>query len=235
MAAPLFTAFAVLSLSAGVAVTTAVYSVVDKLLLSEIGASDPDTLAFVMSASNGRRHHAEVSDQECQELRDAQRSFTLLSASLPFFAPASSNQNTEVVGIEAVAPAYFQTVGVTAVLGRLIEPSDETSQASVVVVSGDFWRHRNQADPAIIGRTIRIAGHPFEVIGVTPDAYEGIGESPMPTTAWIPLASESMIHSDAAEPRSADPILARTAARSALAADGVRPTASRCFGDDGVS
>ncbi|MEP6782376.1 MAG: ABC transporter permease, partial [Acidobacteriota bacterium] len=189
MAAPLFTAFAVLSLAAGVAVTTAVYSVVDKLLLSGIGAPNLDSLAFVMARSNGRTRRAGLSDQDFQELKDSQRTFVQLSASMAFFAPATSNQRTEVAGIEAVDPAYFRTLGLSPRLGRLIEPADEASQARVVVISADFWRNRHGADPAVLGRTIRLSGQPFEVIGVAPDAYDGLGERVLAASAWIPLAS----------------------------------------------
>jgi ABC-type transporter Mla maintaining outer membrane lipid asymmetry permease subunit MlaE len=73
-AAPLFTIFAVVSLAGGVAVTTAVYSVVDALFLSDLGVASPDSLAFVAMPASGGFHRAAISDDDFPALRDSQQS-----------------------------------------------------------------------------------------------------------------------------------------------------------------
>jgi predicted permease len=195
VAAPLFTVFAVVSLSAGVAVTTAVYSVVDKLFLSDIGATAPESLAFVMTGSNGRLHRAGVADEDFDALRAAQRSFSSVAASLAFLAPITSTRNSEIVPIEAVSPSYFDTVGITAGRGRVFDAA-ESSGAAVVVLSDEFWRSRYAADETVVGRTVRIAGQVFEIIGIAPQQYHGLSDRAFSTMAWIPLASETLIRLD---------------------------------------
>jgi MacB-like periplasmic core domain len=107
---------------------------------------------------------------------------------------------TELLTAEAVDGAYFSTVGVTAAVGRTIRPSDGVER--VLVLSHGLWRARFGADPAIVGRTGRISGRPFEVIGIAPASFEG-ASGPVPgTKLWVPLGTEaSMIPPSSTPPR----------------------------------
>lgn len=191
----MFTLFAVLSLAGGVAVTTAVYSVVDALLLSDLGVPDPDTLSFVAAPGAGEFRRAAVSEEDFAELRDSQRSFSSLSASLMFFTPVASSRNAEPMVVEAVDGSYFTTIGIDARLGRAFRPADDSDRARVAVISDEMWRSRFAGDAAVIGRVIRIAGHPFEIIGVLPPGYAGLNGRAPTTMVWIPLGAEPSIRS----------------------------------------
>ncbi len=100
-ATPLFTIFAVLSLAVGVAVTTAVYSVVDSILLKDHGIADPDRIAFVVTPYQGRLLRGSVSEPDFEDLRDAQTSFSQISASALFTSALASSSTTELVAAEA--------------------------------------------------------------------------------------------------------------------------------------
>jgi putative ABC transport system permease protein len=190
VATPLFTLFAVMSLAVGLGVTTAVYSVVDAIFLRDLGIVDPARLVFVVTPYDGRALPGSISQPDFEELRRAQTSFSTLSASTSFSAAVTSPSTTELVTAEAVDGAYFVTFGVIPALGRAIRPLDDGSGERVVVLSHGLWRARFGADPAIIGRTVRISGQPFEVIGVAPASFDGARGIPG-TRLWVPLAADA--------------------------------------------
>jgi predicted permease len=193
LAAPLFTLFAVLSLAIGIGLTTAVYSVIDAIFLTELGIRDPARVVYVVNPGDGRYLTGSISRLDFQDLRAAQRSFSSVSAAAMFRPAVSATSTALRVGGEAVDGEYFATLGVPMSLGRAIRPADETAGARVAVVSHRFWRARLGADPNAVGRSIRIGGHPFEVIGVAALPFAGAGVSLTGTSVWIPLGVEDVL------------------------------------------
>ena len=192
LATPLFTVFAVLSLAIGVAVTTAVYSVVDAVFLRDAGARDPDRVVIVVTPYDGLFVHGSISLPDFQDLRAAQTSFTSISASASFTPAVASSVTTELLAAEAVDGAYFSTLGVSPAMGRTIQPADDAGAARVVVLSHALWRRRFGANPAVVGQSIRISGQPFEVVGVAAASFEGVS-GPLPgTRLWIPLSTSAL-------------------------------------------
>ena len=193
LATPLFTVFAVLSLAIGVAVTTAVYSVVDAIFVRDAGARDPDRVVIVVTPYDGLIVNGSISLPDFQDLRAAQTSFTSISASASFTPAVASSFTTELLAAEAVDGAYFSTLGVSPAVGRTIQPADDAGAARVVVLSHALWRRRFAANPAVVGQSIRISGQPFEVVGVAAASFEGVS-GPLPgTRLWIPLAAEASL------------------------------------------
>ncbi len=191
VAAPFFTVFAVVSLAAGVAITTAVYSVVDSLLFAGLGIDDPDRVVSIATLSNGRSREAAITEPELEHLRASTSSFAAVAASVVVYPPVTSSANAEVTPTEAVDGSYFKTFGINAIIGRTIDDRDRQSGARVAVLSHEFWKRRFAGDRAIAGRTIRIAGHTFEVIGVAPAKFLGPFARPRVTNLWIPLGAET--------------------------------------------
>ena len=189
VATPLFTIFSVVSLAAGVAVTTAVYSVVDTLFLADLGIADPARAAIVITPRGGRAQRSVISDLDLDDLRSAQTSFSSLAATDAIMPSVAATGSAEVVSAEAVDGAYFSTLGVAAALGRTIQPGDHDANARVAVVSDDFWHSRLAGDPQVVGREIRVHGQPFEIIGVAPARYRGAYGTLRATRLWIPLST----------------------------------------------
>ena len=188
---PIFTVFAVLSLAVGVGLTTAVYSIVDTIFWTESGVAEPDRTAVIKSpdgvASDVRWI---VSRPDYDDFRKSQRSFERLAASQVIYPAVATADTTEVLQAEAVDAEYFRVVGVNAALGRNLLPDDDAARASVVVLGHELWRLRFGADPAIAGKSVRIFGRPFEIVGVLPRDYGGITPGPARATQlWIPLGS----------------------------------------------
>jgi putative ABC transport system permease protein len=190
LATPLFSCFAVLSLAIGVGATTAVYSVVDSLFLKGFGVDEPGRVVYVVTPYDGRMLKGSISQPDFEDLRAAQTSFSTISASAALYAAVASPSTTEFLAAEAVDGAYFSTFNVPTVIGRPIQPADVTGSARVVVLSSRLWRSRFAADPAIVGQTIRIAGRPFEVVGVAAASFEGVNGGLPDTWLWIPLSVE---------------------------------------------
>src|SRR4029077_14938170 len=124
-----------------------------------------------------------------QDLRDGN---TVLSGLLSRFtipASMSAEGQTERISAELVSGNYFQVLGVTALVGRTLIPDDARVPGAqpVVVLSNGFWRRRFGSDPGIVGKTIRLDGHPMTVVGITPAGFQGteVGGAPdvrMPIT-----------------------------------------------------
>jgi putative ABC transport system permease protein len=193
MAAPMFTLFSVLSLASGVALTTAVYSVVDTQFLRDLGVPDPDRAAFIVASDGGRRQYGALSAPDFEDLRRAQRSFGSLSATAPIMPSVASTTTAEVLAAEAVDGLYFPTLGISTVVGRTIDAQDDAMAARVAVLSNDFWRGRFAGDPQAIGRSIRINGQTFEIVGVAPARYGGLYGPLRRTQLWIPLSAEAAL------------------------------------------
>lgn len=188
-ATPLFTIFAVLSLGLGVGITTAVYSVVDRIFWKELGITNLGQVVLVLGTEAGPYDpRFVVSERDFADLRAAQTSFAAISASQAIYPAVATETATEIQAGEAVDGAYFSMLGVSPSLGRLILPADDTSAAAVVVLSDALWRTRFNADPAVVGRTIRLSSRPFEIVGVAPPSFEGPVPGPRGTRLWVPLA-----------------------------------------------
>ena len=189
----MFTLFSVLSLASGVALTTAVYSVVDTQFLRDLGVPDPDRAAFIVASYGGRPQYGALSAPDFEDLRRAQRSFGSLSATAPIMPSVASTTTAEVLAAEAVDGLYFPTLGISTVVGRTIDAQDDRLAARVAVLSNDFWRGRFAGDPQAIGRSIRINGQTFEIVGVAPARYGGLYGHLRRTQLWIPLSAEAAL------------------------------------------
>jgi putative ABC transport system permease protein len=191
IATPLFTVFAVLSLAVGVGVTTAVYSVVESIFWKDTGIADPDSAVFLTAPDNGRFSRVRLSKPDYDDFRASQRSFSTVAGTLQVPVAVMLPSRTELSTAEAVDGDYFGTVGVRAAFGRTIEPRDQVEGAEVVVLSHDIWRKQFSADPQIVGRTLRLSGRQFEIIGVADAPFAGASArfGPFNSTLWVPLAT----------------------------------------------
>jgi len=183
--APGFTLFAIVSLALGIGGSTAIYSAVRTLFWTPTGIAQPDRLAVWTAAG---RVDGSVSWPDFVDVRSQQSTFSSVGAARPLYVAVAIGDIVETVLGESVSGDYFATLGVTARLGRVLQPHDESSSARVAVVSDAFWRTRLHADPAILGRSITIAGQPFEVVGVIRGPFHGVPVI-LPGAVWIPDAA----------------------------------------------
>jgi predicted permease len=105
----------------------------------------------------------------------------------------------ELLTGEAVTGNYFSVLGLAPGKGRLIQPTDDSASSHVVVISDQLWRTRLASDPDVLGKSIRIGGATFEIVGVGPEDFDGLSTRyQLPTALWVPLLTVSSRSGDAA-------------------------------------
>jgi len=175
-AQPGFTAVAVLTLALGIGANTAIFSVVNALLLRPLGGvTEPDRLVQI-----GRKYPDKtyLSDSSYPDYLDYGAQNTVVS-SLALLTPTafhlSTGQEAERVEGEFVSGNYFEVLGVQAAHGRLIAAFDEPGSDAnrVAVISYRLWQRRFGGDPGAVGRTIQLDSHDFTVVGVASEAFDG--------------------------------------------------------------
>lgn len=188
-ATPVFTIFAVASLALGVGATTAVYSAIHSLLWKPTSVYRADRVAVLTESSPAGGRAEVVRRQDLDELRRLETSWEQVAASARLGVRLSDRASTDVFSGEAVTGHYFSVLGVGATAGRVIQPADENpSSPPVAVVSQRLWRTRLAADPAVVGRVLRLNGQPVEIVGVVVGSFTGLGPAlVVDTDVWVPL------------------------------------------------
>lgn len=167
--APGFTTVAVLTLALGIAATSAIFTVVDAVVLRPLPYDHADRLVRV-TADLRRLGVADIglSPLELFDYRDRAGLFDDITGIWPITANLTGTSRPERVETVLAGPNYFQMLGARPQVGRLFGPQDShTGIATVVVISDGLWRRGFGADPTVVGRTLRIDNDAYEIIGVT--------------------------------------------------------------------
>jgi predicted permease len=172
---PGFTAMAVLSLAIGIGANAAIFGVVQAVLFRESPLNRPETLVNVYETEGGRGFNP-VSHPNIDDLRAGTRHvFSGIAAST--FVGAQVDRGGSVVPImgEAVTGGAFALLGIAPHLGRAILPEDDVARGGhpVVMLSHGYWRDAFGGDPQVVGRTLRMGGRSYTIIGVAPEEYRG--------------------------------------------------------------
>jgi predicted permease len=188
---PGFTAVAVLSLALGIGANTAIFSLINALMLRTLPIGDPGRLVELLFKAPGQDHFNAFDWRNYQHYRENNHVFSgLIAASDTPFAIHGDGLEPEIVRGGFVSTNYFSTLGVNPVLGRLIGPEDGSPglPANVAVVSWSYWQNRFNSDRAIIGRQISDGNHPLTIVGVTPRGFAGL-EPANRQDIWLPLTA----------------------------------------------
>lgn len=201
---PGFTAVAVFTLALGIGANTAIFSVVNALLLKLLPVRDPQQLVIVGdptwadSRSNGTPRTEIFSYPLYKELRDRNSVLDGLCAGatehrIEVEAGPGEFSDQKANG-RMVSGNYFAVLELEPAAGRLLSNSDDTAENAnpVAVLSYDYWQHNFAGSSSIIGKEIRLNGYPFTVIGVAPAGFEGdvVGEE---MSLFVPLSMQPEI------------------------------------------
>jgi predicted permease len=200
---PVFTTAAVLSLALGIGANTAIFSLLDQVVLRSLPVADPERLVAVHGSYTGPGQSSSswATNNESvfpypfyRDLRDRVPAFAGMLASASAPVRIAWRGNTQAADAELVTGNYFTTVGARAALGRVIAAADDGAPGGnpVAVLSHGFWANRLGGDPAIVGQTVAINGLPFVVTGVAGADFNGLvqGESP---DLYVPIAMQRAI------------------------------------------
>jgi putative ABC transport system permease protein len=170
---PGFTAVAVLTLALGIGANTAIFSVIDAVLLNRLPYLNASRLVMVWEQNPGRGWFRNVvSASNFVDWRKQNQVFTAMAAiDEGSYDAGGTGEPLEVYG-EQVSANFFSVLGVQPELGRPFTPDeDQPGAPRVVVLSNALWKQRYGGDPALVGREITINHNPYRVIGVTPPAF----------------------------------------------------------------
>ena len=183
---PLFSIVAILSLALGIGANTAIFTLIDQILLRKLPVASPEQLVMLyqQGAHNGgnmgQRMHSYPVYQEYQ--KRAEPLAEVLCRRLAEASVSIDNQ-TERLEAEMVSGNYFSMLGVHAAVGRVFnsEEDDRTFQGHpVVVLSHDYWVRRFSRDPAVVGKKILVNNYPMTIVGVSAARFSGLDPARSP-------------------------------------------------------
>jgi predicted permease len=186
--APVFAGAAILTLAVGGTAVVAVCAIINAFMFRPLPVDRPDEL---MSISTRDRHAAVphgLSFPDLQDYRTQSAVFTDLLGYTPRAAALDAGRGAERVTLAMVTDNYFSLLGVQPAFGRLIQPNEGRARgdAPVLVLMHEYWQSRFGGDPSIVGRSARLNGRPFTIIGVTPPAFHGT-DALIRVAGYVPL------------------------------------------------
>ncbi|MGA2431212.1 MAG: ABC transporter permease [Candidatus Acidiferrum sp.] len=188
---PAFSLVAVATLALGIGANTAMFSLLDQVVLRLLPVRDPAQLVIVRETGNhyGNTYGANtISWPMFEDLRDNNQAFSGMFCRFPATVTIGYDDRTAQIPAELVSGSYFPVLGVGAALGRTIAPDDDAVPDSkpVVVLSYGFWRSYFDGDPTIVGRTIALNRYAMTVIGVAQPGFDGV-EMGVPAKVFVPI------------------------------------------------
>src|SRR5712692_5904604 len=198
---PGFTAIAVLTLALGIGANTGIFTILHQVVLQRLPVPHPEQLVLLYSPGPKQGHvksdeSGAPGDEGAESfsypmyahLRDRNSVFTGLAAKDTFSATLTYRGNTERARADLVSGNYFETLGVTAAIGRTFEPADTAAPGSnpVVMLSNGYWKSRFGADPGVLNQGVLVNNRPMTVVGVVSAGFDGIQPGFVPEI-YIPI------------------------------------------------
>jgi predicted permease len=193
---PAFTAVVALTLALGIGANTAIFTLMDQILLRPLPVRAPGELVLIEGpgADSGRREGRDtLSYPMYRDFRDhGGEVLQGVVARAPVALSAAQGGRTERVRGELVSGNYFEELGVGAAAGRVIGPDDDRDPGGhpVVVLGHGYWTRRFGADPSVVGRALNVNGHPLTVVGVAQRGFHGV-EVGQSADVFVPVAMKA--------------------------------------------
>jgi predicted permease len=206
---PGFTLIAVLTLALGIGANTAIFSVLDSVLLRSLPVSHPEQLAVLTNPDeHGTHFGSQTGDRsllaysEFEYLRDHDQVFSqMLAADSSLAEPevtiggSSHYGQKETARVRLVSGDYFDTLEIKPAAGKMFTSEVDRARGGspIAIISYEFWKQHFGLNPAALGETIQIRDKAFEIVGVTPPGFFGetVGEAP---DIWVPIMMEQTIY-----------------------------------------
>ena len=189
---PAFTATALLSLALGIGATTAIYSLVDQLVLRPLRVHQPERLVLIDWNGNQATVNAFGSSNLmsypiCRDLHLQAQFFEGVLCRAATTINLSTGGEHRPAAAELVSGSYFAVLGVAPAIGRVLTMEDDRTPGAspVVVLSHDFWTTQFASAPDVVGRRVLVNKHPMTIVGVAAKGFHGIDVGEVPSL-WIP-------------------------------------------------
>lgn len=198
---PVFTVTAVLSLALGIGANTAVFTLLDQLVLRLLPVHDPERLVMIWTTGPHLGNNQGTRTASYPMYQDFQRrapAFESVFCNFSTSAALTDQSGTERVSAQLVSGNYFQALGVTAAAGRLFRPELDDRYYKghpVIVLSHAYWARRFAADPRVIGRKVLVNNYPMEIVGVSAAGFAGVDPSRSPHIR-VPIQMKPILSPD---------------------------------------
>jgi hypothetical protein len=185
---PGFTLIAIASFAIGIGFNTALFTIVDAVLFKPLPVTAPEGLVDVFTTSRATQFGT-TSYPDYLDLKAQNDVFQDVAGYSPMFCALNLDTRSRLAIGEVVTGNYFTLLGVNALRGRTILSDDDRADAPrVAVVSQRYWMRELAGAPDAIGRTLRIRGNPYTIVGVAPESFTGMVPVLAPEL-WIPASA----------------------------------------------
>ena len=186
---PGFTITVVLALALGIGATTAIFSIIEAVLLRPLPLADPDRLVM-LGEHIGNSPHTGVAARDIITYTQETRAFSALGGYAVFSGELSGGATPEQVEVGRFNASVFTTLGVQAVLGRVFNTQEENAHQLLAVISDRLWQNRFHRDPHVIGGSIVLDRTTYTIVGIMPRSFEfPLGRGTLyPVQLWVPLS-----------------------------------------------
>jgi len=189
--APSFAITAVLTLALGIGANTAIFSLVNSLLLKPMPVDHPQQIAELAETQNNGPILPQFSYQEYKQIRaQSGQAFTdVVTHTLGLDGIAVQGQQPQRIMTSYVTGNFFSVFGLKPAVGRLFLPSEGevAGQDPVLVLGYDYWKEKFNADRGVVGRAVTVNGHPFTIVGVAPEGFHGV-QSFVTIQGYLPIS-----------------------------------------------
>jgi predicted permease len=193
---PMFAVVALSSLALGIGANTAIFSLMDQLMIRLLPVKEPHRLVLLKTRPDFGRVEGDntFSYPMYRDLRDRNEVFEGVIARYNTPAALAYRGATERVSADLVSGNFFQVLGVPPAIGRLFSPADDLVRAGhpLVVLGHGYWTRRFAADHGVVGQTLRVNGAPMTIIGVTPRGFYGMEAGTQPDI-MVPLSMKPVM------------------------------------------
>ena len=200
---PAITVVALISLALGIGANTAIFSFLDAMMLRSLPVKHPQELVKLgVKDWNGiTDSFASTELYSYPFYRQLQQKNAVFSDTAAIFSMMNNvhgfvdnRQDPELIHVQTISGTYFQTLGVEAQIGRVINDADDSSEGDhpVVVISDGFWKRQLGSDPSVLNHKLKLGSIVYDIVGVAPAEFFGtrVGEAP---DAWAPLSMAQTI------------------------------------------
>jgi predicted permease len=187
--APGFAAIAILTIAIGIAVNTAVFTVLNALAFRPMPVSDPASIVRVFPVDKYGQRQNLFSYPDYLDYRASVTAFSSVTAYVPveLSVKVAAGESREGLGYLA-GPEYFSTLGIQPSRGRIFEERDGPY---AVVLGHEFWQRQLNGDPSALGSSVTVNGRTFTVVGIGPSEFQGT--EPLVADMWLPLSSQPVV------------------------------------------
>lgn len=192
---PVFLLVATLSLAIGIGANTAIFSVVNAVFISKYPYPAPEELVRVYTSVPGRTEYGTTSFPNYLDIKGFEDTFQSVGAYKTIISRIELEDETVRVMGEGVSQTLFPILGLEAANGRSFLPEEDVTPGAhpVMMLGHGLWQRAFGADPEIVGKTVRLAGRTFTVVGITPEGFPGLSGAGLTADFFVPLAMYGVV------------------------------------------